>query len=76
LFPFLDLQAQFAAIRSEVTLAVERVLETQRSSRPDVQKLERDVANGSVADTPSDVPPALMLWFLHSWRWGSVQAMR
>jgi len=45
LFPFLDLQAQFAAIRSEVTLAVERVFETQQFILgPDVQKLERDVA--------------------------------
>jgi dTDP-4-amino-4,6-dideoxygalactose transaminase len=45
LFPFLDLQAQFAAIRSEVTLAVERVLETQQFILgPDVQELERDIA--------------------------------
>src|SRR5258706_14196602 len=45
LFPFLDLQAQFAAIRSEVTLAVERVLEThQFILGPDVQKLESDIA--------------------------------
>ena len=45
LFPFLDLQTQFAAIRSEVTLAVERVLETQQFILgPDVQKLEKDVA--------------------------------
>ena len=45
LFPFLDLQAQFSAIRSEVTLAVEQVFETQQFILgPDVQKLEEDMA--------------------------------
>jgi dTDP-4-amino-4,6-dideoxygalactose transaminase len=44
-FPFLDLQAQFAAIRHEVTGAVERVLETQQFILgPDVQQLEREMA--------------------------------
>jgi dTDP-4-amino-4,6-dideoxygalactose transaminase len=45
MFPFLDLQAQFAGIRSEVKLAVERVLETQHFILgPDVQGLEREMA--------------------------------
>jgi dTDP-4-amino-4,6-dideoxygalactose transaminase len=45
MFPFLDLHAQFATIRSEVTLAVEMVLESQQFILgPDVQKLERDIA--------------------------------
>jgi dTDP-4-amino-4,6-dideoxygalactose transaminase len=45
LFPFLDLQAQFAAIRHEVTSAVERVLATQQFILgPDVQQLEREMA--------------------------------
>jgi dTDP-4-amino-4,6-dideoxygalactose transaminase len=45
LFPFLDLQAQFATIRSEVTSAVERVLATQQFILgPDVQQFEREIA--------------------------------
>ena len=45
LFPFLDLQAQFASIRSEVTAAVERVLATQQFILgPDVQQFEREIA--------------------------------
>jgi len=44
LFPFLDLQAQFATIRSEVTSAVERVLATQQFILgPDVQQLEKEM---------------------------------
>jgi dTDP-4-amino-4,6-dideoxygalactose transaminase len=44
LFPFLDLQAQFATIRSEVTAAVERVLATQQFILgPDVEQFEREM---------------------------------
>ena len=45
LFPFLDLRAQFEAIRSEVMLAVEQVLDSQQFILgPDVQQLEEEVA--------------------------------
>ncbi len=45
MFPFLDLQAQFATIRSEVTAAVERVLASQQFILgPDVQQFEKEVA--------------------------------
>jgi dTDP-4-amino-4,6-dideoxygalactose transaminase len=45
LFPFLDLQSQFATIRGEVAAAVERVLESQQFILgPDVQQLEKEVA--------------------------------
>lgn len=44
-FPFLDLQAQFATIRSEVTSAVERVLATQQCILgPDVEQFEKEIA--------------------------------
>lgn len=45
LFAFLDLQAQFATIRGELTSAVERVLETQQFILgPDVQQFEKEIA--------------------------------
>ena len=44
-FPFLDLQAQFATIRGEVTSAVERVLATQQCILgPDVEQFEKEIA--------------------------------
>lgn len=45
LFPFLDLHAQFAAIRSEVTSAIERVLQSQQFILGlDVERLEAEMA--------------------------------
>lgn len=45
IFPFLDLQAQFASIRAEVLAAVVRVLESQHFILgPEVEALEVDVA--------------------------------
>jgi len=44
-FPFLDLRAQFASIREEVTAAVARVLESQNLILgPEVQELEKEFA--------------------------------
>jgi dTDP-4-amino-4,6-dideoxygalactose transaminase len=44
-FPFLDLKAQFASIRAEVTAAVARVLESQYFILgPDVDAFEKEVA--------------------------------
>lgn len=46
LFPFLDLQAQFATIRDEVAAAVERVLKSQQFILgPDVRQLENEMAD-------------------------------
>jgi dTDP-4-amino-4,6-dideoxygalactose transaminase len=45
LFPFLDLRTQFAGIKSEVMIAVERVLDSQRFILgSEVEALEADVA--------------------------------
>jgi len=45
LFPFLDLKAQFAAIRSEVLQAAQRVLENQQLILgPEVAEFEKQVA--------------------------------
>lgn len=45
-FPFLDLQAQFGQIRSEVMAAVERVFESQHFIMgPDVQQFEKEMAD-------------------------------
>ena len=45
-FAFLDLKAQFAAIRSEVTTAVERAFESQQFILgPDVQQFETEIAD-------------------------------
>src|SRR4029077_4154474 len=44
-FPFLDLQAQFSAIRDEVVAAVTRVLDSQQFILgPEVSALEQEIA--------------------------------
>ena len=51
LFPFLDLQAQFATIRSDVMAAVERVLDSQHFILgPEVEALEREIAEYTGAE--------------------------
>ena len=46
LFPFLDLKAQFHAIRSEVLAAVEAVMDSQHFILgPEVERLETEIAN-------------------------------
>src|SRR5512133_356153 len=46
--PILDLQAQYASIRTEVLAAIERVMETQHFILgPEVEALEKEIANYS-----------------------------
>ena len=47
-FPFLDLKAQYRAIKDEVELAIQRVMESQHFILgPEVESLEREVASYS-----------------------------